>query len=55
MGKEDKYKAEKEYWQICHQEIKSQLTQIRAWIRENVPDVWQKCQLPTGYKPAACK
>lgn len=40
--KKDKYQVEAEYWRECYQSAKTSNTSIRAWMKENAPDVWRK-------------
>ena len=42
MKTEDKYKADKEYWQAAQGELQHQVTEIRAWMKENAPETWMK-------------
>jgi len=38
--KTDKLQAEADYWKSCYQSAKNDLTDCRAWMKENAPDVW---------------
>ena len=52
---EDKYKADKEYWQAANGELRHQVTEIRAWMKENAPETWLKYELWKLAKYIVCQ